>query len=337
MSSPLTLRPDWLDQVREDIIDPDRRIIDSHHHLWLGGGAFPYTLTELAADTGCGHRIEQTVFLECGAEYRREGPKALRSLGEVEFVADAAAQLAADDNAPSQIAALISHIDLTLGTAAEDIVHQHAEASNGLFRGVRHAGARAEAGAKLAIAGNAPEGLFALPAFRDGVRLLGRLGYGYESWHYHYQLPAFIELAQAVPDTPIVLNHLGTPIINGIYRDRRDEIVEGWQRDMAALARCENVTVKLGGIALSIGGPGWLRRDRPPTSDEFAEAQRFWHLHAIDCFGPERCMFESNFPVDKLTISAPVLWNGFKKIAQDFSEAEKDALFSGTATRVYRI
>ena len=187
------------------------------------------------------------------------------------------------------------------------------------------------------IPGRAPEGLYRDAEFRNGVRLLGRLGHSYDTWHYHYQIQDFAELARAVPDTPMVHDHFGTPLGVGQHADRREEIFAQWQKDIAELARCENVFAKIGGLAMPDNGFGWFGRERPPTSDEFVAAQSRYYLHTIECFGPQRCMFESNFPVDKMSISYPVLWNAFKKIVMDFSEAEKDAMFHGTAARVYRI
>ena len=334
---PKMIQSEWLDRVQEEIVDPDRLIVDPHHHLWGVDGALPYSLEDLWGDTGSGHRVEQTVFMECGAEYRSEGPSHLRSLGEVEFVTDAAAQTAEDGRGRARIAAMISHIDLTRGDAIEEVVHLHEEKSGGLFRGVRHAGACARESDGLMIAGNAVEGLYGLTGFREGVHRLGRLGHTYDTWNYHYQIQDFTALARAVPDTQMVLDHFGTPLGVGPYADHRKEIFKQWRKDVAELARSENVVAKLGGLAMPDNGFGWMGRDLPPGSDEFVAAQSDYYLHMIDCFGPERCMFESNFPVDKMSISYAVLWNGLKKMVHDFSEDEKDAMFSGTATRIYRL
>jgi predicted TIM-barrel fold metal-dependent hydrolase len=187
------------------------------------------------------------------------------------------------------------------------------------------------------IAGGAPAGLFQDADFRAGVARLGARGFTYDSWNYHYQNGEFLALARAVPDTLMVLDHFGTPIGVGPYADARDEIFGEWQDDIAAIARCENVVAKLGGMAMPDNGFGWHTADRPPTSDEFVAAQARYYRHTIECFGPDRCMFESNFPVDRMSISYPVLWNALKKIAAGYSDAEQDAMFSGTARRVYRI
>jgi predicted TIM-barrel fold metal-dependent hydrolase len=169
------------------------------------------------------------------------------------------------------------------------------------------------------------------------MRVLGRLGYTYDTWHFHHQNAAFADLARAVPETTMILDHFGTPLGVGPYAGRREEIFVQWKLDVARIAKCPNVVARLGGLAMPDNGFGWFGRDKPPTSDEFAAAQSRYYLHMIECFTPERCMFESNFPVDKLSLSYPVLWNGLKKIVQDFSEDEKDAMFRGTATRIYRL
>ena len=330
MTAPRPGSPEWHALVVEEIVDPERRIVDPHHHLWPAGGLLPYTVSDLQADVGSGHRVEATVFMECHAEYRAGGPTELRSVGESEFVAAAAAE------SGGLIAAMVGRTDLR-SPALDDVLDAHVEASNGMFRGVRDALSRAEPDVGLMIAGGAPEGLFQDTDFRTGVARLGARGFTYDSWHYHYQNGEFLALARAVPDTVMVLDHFGTPIGVGPYAGRRDEIFREWQDDVAAIARCENVVAKLGGMAMADNGFGWHTADRPPSSDEFVAAQARYYHHTIECFGPDRCMFESNFPVDRMSISYPVLWNGLKKIAASYSDAEQDAMFSGTATRVYRL
>ena len=135
----------------------------------------------------------------------------------------------------------------------------------------------------------------------------------------------------------MVLDHFGGPLGIGPYAGKRAEIFSQWRSDVAELARCPNVVAKLGGINMSVNGFGWHRRDRPPSSEELVAATGDYYLHAIDVFGPERCMFESNVPVDRQSCSYGVLWNAFKRLAQRFSPAERSALFHDTATRVYRL
>ena len=327
----------WHDQVVEEILEPERPIVDPHHHLWQRPEGRSYILEDLWADTDSGHNIEKTVFIECHASYRTEGPEHLQPIGETEFVAGIAEESAKGGKGHAEIAAIVSHADLTLGDGVEEVLRAHEEAGQGRFRGIRHAGARDENKDMLIIPGRGTEGLYGQEDFRQGVRVLGRLGLTYDTWHFHHQNPAFTEMARAVPETTMILDHFGTPLGVGPYKDKRQEIFDQWKIDIAELSKCENVVAKLGGLAMPDNGFGWHTRETPPSSDEFVEAQKPYYDHTIACFGPERCMFESNFPVDKLSLSYQVLWNAFKKIVADFSEDEKEALFRGTATRVYRL
>jgi L-fuconolactonase len=335
MSTPVPGSPEWLDLIREPIVDPDRAIVDPHHHLWRRGGN-DYLLEDLWRDTESGHRIVKTVFVECHAGYRESGPEHLRCVGETEFVRELA-EASAQDPDKATIAAIVAHADLRLGDAVDEVIAAHVDAGGGLFRGIRHSGARDPHPESLTIAGRAPEGLYRDADFRRGLQRLGELGFTYDTWHYHHQNPDFADLANAVPDTVMVLDHFGTPLGVGLYAHQREEIFERWRRDIVAIAACPNVVAKLGGLAMPDNGFGWDHAPSPPTSDAFVAAQQRYYLHTIDAFGPERCMFESNFPVDKRSLSYAVLYNGLKKIAARFSDAEQDAMFRGTASRVYRL
>jgi L-fuconolactonase len=339
MPDPMAPNAAWLARVSEEIVDPERLIVDPHHHLWRGGFTSPYLLDELWGDTGSGHRIVKTVFVECHAEYSTVGPDHLRPVAETEFVAEVAEQSTAEagGRARSEIAGIVAHADLRLGARLDEVLDAHEEAGRGRFRGIRHAGARDSDPDALLIPGRAPEGLYADATFREGVSRLGQRGYTFDTWHYHHQNRDFAALARAVPETTLILDHFGTPLGVGRFAGQREEIFAVWKQDVAEIARCQNVVAKLGGLAMPDNGFGWSRQESPPTSDDFVQAQRRYYLHMIDCFGADRCMFESNFPVDKLSLSYAVLWNGLKKIVADASEEEKTALFSGTATRVYRL
>ncbi|MCW8194268.1 amidohydrolase family protein [Proteobacteria bacterium 005FR1] len=326
---------DWLRSVQEDIIEPERPIIDPHHHLWRRRRGQEYLLEDLWEDTGSGHNIRKTVFIECHASYRKDGPEHLRPVGETEFVAEMAR--ASRKSGKAEIAAIVAFADLRQQSLLDEVLEAHAEASEGTFRGIRQAGAFEGEEDYLFIKPRQPKGIYLEKDFQRGVARLGQLGYTYDTWHYHHQNRDFIKLAQSAPDTMIVLDHFGTPLGVGPYANEREEIYQQWKQDIAAIAKCENVFAKLGGLAMPDNGFGWNLRDTPPTSDEFVAAQRRYYLHALDCFGPERCMFESNFPVDKWSLSYHVVWNGFKKMVADFSEAEKSKLFYETAAKVYRI
>jgi len=320
---------EWRALVDEPVIDPEQRIVDPHHHLFPGG-PLPYDLEAFLSDVRGGHRVERTVYMECGTGYRKDGPPELAPVGETEFVVDAAARTG------GLIGGMVGHTDLRLPNL-DDVLDAHVEAGRGLFRGIRDALSCPIPADQLIVAGHAPAGLSEDPAFRAGVTRLGARGLTYDTWHYHYQNREFLELARAVPGTQMVLDHFGTPLGEGRYANERDAIFEQWKRDIDEISRCDNVVAKLGGLAMPDNGFGWHAAGRPPTSDEFVAAQGRYYQHMIECFGTDRCMFESNFPVDRMSVSYRVLWNAFKKIARDCSPDERNALFAGTATRVYNL
>jgi len=330
------LRPEWLALVEEEILEPDRRIVDPHHHFFVETELFPhYRLEDLWADAGT-HNVEQTVFAQCEEMHRKDGPEELKPVGETEWVDGIAAEAAKGPAGAARIAAIVGTANMCLGESVRGVLEAHCEASP-LFRGIRDTAAwdPFEGVHQAARTGNAE--MYADADFRAGFRELADMGLSFDAYHYHHQTPHLTALARAVPDAVIVLDHLGTPLGIGPYEGRRDEIFESWARDLAELATCPNVNVKLGGLLMPWNGFSDDAAERPPTSDEIVALQARYYHHAIEQFGPDRCMFESNFPVDKLAVSYPVLWNAFKKIAADYSEDEKDSLFRGTATRVYRI
>jgi L-fuconolactonase len=266
MTAPTPGTQEWLDLVVEDVVEPELPIVDPHHHLWPTGGALAYGLTELHADTGDGHLVEQTVFVECHAAYR-SGDPLFAPVGETEFVAGEAMS-----DPARLISGIVAHADLR-SPRLDEVLDAHDEAGRGLFRGIRHALAHAHHPEVLMIPGRAEAGLSRDPAFRAGVARLGERGLTYDTWHYHYQNQELLELALAVPTTTIVLDHFGTPLGVGPYESQREEIFEQWKVDIAAIARCENVVAKIGGLAMPDNGFGWNTAERPPTSDEFVAAQ----------------------------------------------------------------
>jgi L-fuconolactonase len=332
MSEPTSALP-------EEVIDPERRIVDPHHHLWQRPGFGTYMLEDLWADTGDGHAVEKTVFIECRAFYREDGPAAFRSVGETETVAGIAERSRVEGAGKrAQIAGIVAHCDLTLEPGLlEDVVSAHRAAGLGLLRGFRHAGARDPDPSALSIPGRGLEGQYEREDFRRGVKLLGKLGLSYDTWHYHFQNQSYAALARAVPDTVFVFDHFGTPLGVGRFAGQRDAIFEQWRQDIAEIAACPNVVAKLGGLAMPDNGFGWDTRGRLASADELIEAQRRYYEHALECFGVERCMFESNFPVDKRSIGYRTLWNAFKRMTAELSETEKHALFYANAERVYRL
>jgi L-fuconolactonase len=300
--------------VPEAILDPDRAIVDPHHHLWPGGDRDAYLLDDLRADTGSGHRVEATVFIECLTGYRTDGPDHLKCVGETEYVRPIA-EASADGK----------------------VLLAHLEAGGGLFRGIRHAAAWDPSDAIRVSHHRPPPHLYLDADFREGFAKLAPLGLSFDAWLYHPQIPEVTALARAFPETPIVLDHFGGPLGIGPYADRAAERFANWRHDFAKLATCANVVVKLGGMAMPINGYDWHKAEAPPSSQDFVDAQGDYYRAAIDLFSPARCMFESNFPVDKVSLSYRTLWNAFKLIAARFNEAEKDAMFRGTAAGFYRL
>ena len=324
---------DWIATVVEDVLEPEIPILDPHHHLWLDEGhtGWPYTLEDFHKDTGSGHNIVGTVFLECHAEYRKTGPIHMQPVGETEFIADLADQSAVSPGA--EIKAIQANADVSLGAAVEEVLEAHESAGRGRFRGVRYITAQNDH-PPLAMYTNAA---MDDPLYLEGVRRVGELGYTYDAMVYHPQLPEFVEVARACPDTPIVLDHLGCVLGTGPYKGRREEILEFWKAQMAEIAACDNVFLKLGGIGMPMMGFRWDKRDQPANSVELAEAWSDPIQYAIEVIGANRCMFESNFPVDKRGVGYVPLWNSFKLIAADCSADEKRDLFHDTAARAYRL
>jgi predicted TIM-barrel fold metal-dependent hydrolase len=319
--------------------EPDLPIIDPHHHLWDTPQRGHYFLPELLADIGGGHNIVSTVFLECQSMYRKDGPREMAPVGEVEFVNGVAAMSASGTYGPCRVAeAIIGHADVTLGARVRDVLEAQIAVGGGRFRGIRYGVSwdASEVIGRHASRVVRPH-LARDPTFREGVAQLVKLGLSFESWQYHPQLPDAIDLARALPDLTIILNHVGGVLGVGPYSGRRQEILAGWRKDIAELAKCPNVNVKLGGIGMTSFGFAFHERDVPPSSEELAAAWRQYVEPCIEAFGADRCMFESNFPPDKQSCGYTELWNAFKRITAGASAAEKKALYSGTAARVYRL
>jgi len=327
---------DWLAQVREPIVDPAQPICDPHHHLWDHPGS-RYLLDELLADLSSGHNVVSTVFVECASMYRADGAEALRPVGETEFVNGIAAMSASGGyGTPRACLGIVSFADLTLGAAVGPVLDAHMRSSP-RFRGIRHAaGWDADPRVRNSHT-NPPPRLLHDSDFRKGFAELGKRGLSFDAWLYHPQIGELTDLARAFPDTTIIFDHFGGPLGIGPYEGQEASIFVQWQRDVAELARCRNVYAKLGGIVMPVNGFNFHKRERPATSDEIVAATGRYHRHAIDCFGVERCMFESNFPVDRQSCSYHVLWNAFKKLVADASPAERKWLFHDSAAKAYRL
>ncbi|MFN4087588.1 MAG: amidohydrolase family protein [Alphaproteobacteria bacterium] len=331
-------REDWLAASREPALEPQLPICDPHHHLWDRRGGHRYMLPDLIADCGDGHRIDSTVFIECRAFYRADGPAAMRPIGETEFVNGAAAMAASGAFGPIRACAgIVGHANLSLGASVEAVLAAHVAAGNGRFRGIRHSASWDAADAIHNNQAGSPRDVYSDPTFREGFAKLAAFGLSFEAWLYHPQLDHVVDLARAFPDQPIVLDHVGGPLGAGPYAGRRDAVFAEWRAAIGRVAVCPNVHVKLGGLGMKICGFDFHERRRAPSSEDLATAWRPYIETAIEAFGVERAMFESNFPVDKESCGYANLWNAFKRLAAGASAAEKAALFHDTAARFYRL
>src|SRR5215510_7899624 len=205
------------------------------------------------------------------------------------------------------------------------------------FRGIRHISAWDADASIRNPAYSPPRGLLGDKNFREGFAVLGRLGLSFDAWLYHPQIDDVRDLARAFPETKIVLNHVGGPIGIGAYAGKHKQVFPGWAASIKALAACPSVYVKLGGLGMRMGGFGFHEQSEPPSSETLAATWRPYIETCIDAFGPSRCMFESNFPVDKGSYSYPVFSNACKILTQRASEPEKADLFAGTAEKFYRL
>jgi len=327
-------RHQWLSRRTETAIDPDREIVDPHHHLWDRTDS-TYLAVELLADTRSSHNVVQTVFVECSASYDENATKAMAPVGETRFVAG---QAAAARGGGSEIAAIVGHADLMLGQAVEEVLVAHDAAGNGLFRGVRHGTNWSPHDDVKNGHHNPSPQLLADPTFRAGIATLASMGFSFDAWLYFDQIAELADLARAVPACPIVLDHLGGPLGIGPHAAARDDMLAVWRDGIAAAASCENVVLKVGGLGMEhYFGTHWADLEAPPSSDIVADFWRDEVHYAIDMFSPNRCMFESNFPVDRQTVPYTVLWNAFQLLAERYDAAEQDDLFANTATRFYRL
>ena len=339
----------------EAILEPDLPIVDPHHHLWdrpsvpparEGGHPFEdvvrlkprYLLDQLRADAASGHNVVGTVYVQCGAFYRADAEKALAPVGEVEFVNGVAAMSASGIYGPFRACeGIVGHADLLLGDGVVRVLEAEIAAGNGRFRGIRHMVASDPDPAVLGPMAHTPGGLMADATWRRGFATLAPLGLTFDAWLLEPQLGELVALARAFPDQDIVLDHVGTPLGIGTYAGRLDERFGVWRDNIRELAKSPKVTVKLGGLAMPFPGFPGLDGKARPTSQALADLWRPYVETCIEAFGADRCMFESNFPVDYWGCDYATLWNAFKRIAAGASDSEKADLFAGTARRFYRL
>lgn len=341
----------------EAILEPELAIIDPHHHLWdwpqslLDGRPLPehgfetvlrramrYLLPEFLSDLSTGHNVRATVFVQCGAMYRADGPEAFKPLGETEFVNGIAAMSASDTYGPIRACAgIVGHADLTAGAAVSKVLEAHLMTAADRFRGIRHSASYDADSNVLGPLVRVGPGLYSQKSFREGFAQLAKFKLSFDAWLLEPQLPELIDLARSFPETPIILDHVGTPLGLAGYRGKREQRFSIWRENIRTLAALPQVCVKLGGLGMAFSNfPSFLQAT-PASSAQLAAEWRPYIETCVEAFGAHRCMFESNFPVDMGSCSYPVLWNAFKVLAGSCSADEKAALFHGTAQRVYRL
>jgi L-fuconolactonase len=328
----------WIRRTRrEQALEPELPIIDPHHHLWDYNRGH-YLLPDILADIGGGHNVRATVFIECRAMYRADGPPEQRPLGEEEFVNGIAAMSASGGFGPTRVAAaIVGHADLAIGERVQEVLEQQMAVTGGRMRGIRWSLPFDASEVGKYVSRFVPEGISKDATWRAGFARLAKLGLTFEGWCYHPQIPEMTDLARSFPDTTIILNHVGGFLGVGPYATRRAEEFGRWKASVQELAKCPNVVVKLGGLGMLIFGFNLHLQDDPPSSETLAETWKPFIETCIDAFGADRCMYESNFPVDKQSCDYTCCWNAFKRVSKAASASEKAALFSGTAERVYRL
>ena len=330
----------WLGQTKEETIEPDIAICDPHHHFWdnrFERGYPRYQLDELLVDIKSGHNVRSTVFIEARSMYNVSVPIAQRPVGEVEYVQGIAAASASGIYGESRAAAsIIGHADLNLGENVRPVLESLAAASN-RFKGIRHSVTWDPHPEVENTALHKYEGQLINDKFQAGAKVLSDMGMTFEAWLYFHQLPQLFEFAKALPDLTIILNHIGGLVMDGPYADKRDEVLETWKDGIAKVSGCPNIVVKLGGIGMPRTGFDWHERKAPIGSEELAGSMAPYFNYCIDHFGVDRSMFESNFPVDKVSFSYHVLYNAFKRFSKNFSQTERAAMFHDNAASIYKV
>lgn len=333
----LSVDQKWLDTTQEQALEPELEIIDAHHHLWDTPRP-RYLIDEYLADVHSGHNVVASVFVECRAMYATQRAAKWQSLGETQFAAGAGAMFDSGNyGLPGLVSAIVGYVDLALGQDAQEILEKHIEVSAGRLKGVRNITSwHADPNVSSTSVEYNPD-LFKSQSFQQGLKILGELGLSFDAFMFHTQLPDLVHLLEKNDSTTVVLNHFGGPVGVGPFADQRDEVFKDWAARIAELSKFDNLYLKLGGLGMRVNGFGFHEQERAPTSDQLVRAWQPYFDTALEHFGPHRCMFESNFPVDKGYCSYGVLWNAFKKLSATYTKAERDALFKKTAAQVYQI
>lgn len=335
LHGPLPVREKWLSTLREDVIEPELPIIDAHQHLWTRPHA-PYMVDAYLADVESGHNIIGSVYVQCSSMYRQDGPAEMRPIGEVEFANGVAAMSASGLFGSRRLCAgIVGAADLSLGERVRPVLEASMRAGGSRFKGIRTLAAWSPIRTRVTPDHESRPGVLADAAFRKGFAVLNELRLRFDVHVYHWQLAELADLSRAFPETTIIVNHCGAPVMAGTPESGRGEIRKAWQAGMKALADSGNVVIKLGGLASRLSGSMLHEQDVAPSSMALADHFRQYLEPCLDYFGPRRCMFESNFPVDKGQSSYRTLWNAFKRVTKACSDEDKHRLFHETARIVY--
>ncbi len=324
----------WLALHDEKILEPALPIIDAHHHLWEEHENH-YLLDDLLADVATGHNIVASVFIQCHYGYRDSGPAHLRPVGETARIEAIRREARSRRPELRLCAGIVGFADLLAGDVLNEVLDAHLAASPAHFCGIRQSVSRDSHFPDGIVLRPAPAGMLYDHAFRQGVRTIARRNLTFDAMLYHEQIPDLAALAREVDEATIILDHFGTPLGVGHYLGREKETFAAWRRDISDLAKCQNVHVKMGGLGMIITGAEHHLSEMPPTSSDLAAKWQPYFDVCMEVFGARRCLFESNFPVDKAMYSYDVLWNAFKKLTAGASTSEKADLFMGTAVRLY--
>jgi len=322
----------------EAVLDPDIAILDAHHHLF-DRPHLRYLLDDYLADVNAGHKIIGSVYIETQAFARADGAEELRPVGEVEFANGVATIMASGVYGPCRVAAgIVGFADMTLGDRVAATLDASMAAAPQRFRGVRQIALSHPNEATLRfLTHRPPADLLNSPAFRAAYRHLGPRGPSFDATVLHHQLPEVAQLAADYPDTTIVLDHAGLAMAMHVGPDGREDVFQAWRRNMMELARRPSVVCKVGGLGTAYWGFGFNERPDPIGYQELAAAWKPYVETAIEAFGADRCMMESNYPNDGRSCGFVPLWNAMKYIVRSHTAEEKAALFRGTAARVYRV
>ncbi|MBU9477694.1 amidohydrolase family protein [Burkholderia multivorans] len=329
---------EWLSQTVEPVLEPDMPIIDAHHHLWDSNRGSRYLFRELQRDVDSGHNIRATLYAQCYEMYSKDAVPSMAPVGEVEFVNGVAARSASGLYGESRLCAgIVGYADLRLGEAVDVVLKELRSRAPNRFKGIRFITEWDEDSSIRTAPEAFPRGLMSDPTFRKGFSRLHANELTFDAWLFHTQIPELTDLARTFPDTTIVLDHIGAPLNVGRYADQQEVVRREWTKSIYELATCANVRLKIGGFNMHLLGFHNEHRAQPLSSDVLAEQWRPYIETCIDAFGPDRCMFESNFPVDKSGCSYRTLWNAFKRVTSALSPSERSWLFYETARQTYRL